>query len=116
MRVKALYSVLSKRFSEGHILFVDSIALSEIKTKTAADIMMSLAKVEGFERVSSKKPTAAYIALPESNEILAKSFANLPGVTVGLAKELNAHSAMTYQTIVMVSPEAALEQLTAKMK
>ena len=116
MRVKALYSVLSQKFSDGKVLFVDGISLDAIKTKDAAGVLSNLSKVEGFDKLGGKKKTTALVALPEHNDVLEKSFANLPGVTVVQAQELNALSAMTYQNIVMVNPEAALEQLTAKMK
>jgi large subunit ribosomal protein L4 len=116
MRVKALYSVLSQKFNDGKILFIDGISLDAIKTKDAAGVLSNLAKVEGFDKLGSKKRTTALVALPEHNDVLEKSFANLPGVTVVQAQELNALSAMTYQNIVMVNPEMALEQLTAKMK
>jgi large subunit ribosomal protein L4 len=116
MRVKALYTVLSRRVQDGSILFVDSLSLSSIKTKDAAGVLKDLANAEGFAKLSSKKPTATLITLPERNEVLEKSFANIPGITVSLAKDLNALSASTYSTLVMVEPEKAIDALKAKMK
>lgn len=116
MRVKALYSILSRRFKDNTILFIDSIALPEIKTKGAEEVLKQLSTVEGFEKVSSKKSTATLIAVPEKNDIVVKSFANLPGVTICEIKDLNALSASTYATLVVVEPEKALETLKAKMK
>jgi large subunit ribosomal protein L4 len=116
MRVKALYTVLSRKLVDGSVLFVDALSLGEMKTKDAAKIISGLSKVDGFTKINSKKTTAVTIALPEHNEILEKSFANLPGVTITLVRELNARSAMTANHIVMVNPEAAVETLSAKMK
>jgi large subunit ribosomal protein L4 len=116
MRVKALYTVLSRKFAEGHMLFIDTLSLNEIKTKDASAVLSSFSGISGFERIASKKRTAALIALPEHNEVLEKSFANLPGVTVVLTKDLNALSAMSFNSIIVVNPNAAIEGLAAKMK
>jgi large subunit ribosomal protein L4 len=116
MRVKALYTVLSQKFGDGKVLFLDNVALDAIKTKGAVEVLGNLSKVAGFDKLSSKKRTTALVALPERNETVEKSFANLPGVTVLPAAELNALSAMTYQHVIVVNPGVVLEQLTAKMK
>lgn len=116
MRVKALFTVLSKRFVDSQILFVDNILLGEIKTKDASSVMSTLAKIEGFERVDTKKKTGVLMVVPEKEEILVKSFANLPGVTVITASELNALNASTFNTIVVVNPEDSIKSLEAKIK
>ena len=48
-RAKALYTILSKKFKEGEILFVDSLNFTASKTKEAKNILGSLASVKGFE-------------------------------------------------------------------
>lgn len=115
MRVKALFTVLSRKFTLGKVLFVDSISLSAMKTKGADAVLEGLATVEGFAQLTVKKPTAVVIALPERNEMIEKSFANLPGVTVTTVTELNAWSAMQFRHIVLVNPEKAVETLSAKL-
>ncbi len=52
MRTKALFTVLSKKMADGKVLFVDTLSLSEMKTKSAAVVVADLAKVSGFERIS----------------------------------------------------------------
>lgn len=116
MRAKALYTVLSRTLAEGRLLLVDSITLPEIKTKSAVDVVTKLASIEGFEKMTSKKATAVVIALAERNELVEKSFANIPTVTVVLAKDLNAVSAMHARTLVMVNPEMIMPNLSAKIK
>lgn len=116
MRTKALFTVLSKKMADGKVLFVDTLSLSEMKTKSAAVVVADLAKVSGFEKITSKKHTALLIALPASDRALEKSFANLPGVTVGLAKDLNALDAMSFNHIVMVNPGEVVPTLEAKLK
>ncbi len=116
MRTKALFTVLSKKLSLGKVLFVDAISLSEMKTKSAVEVISSLSKIVGFERLSSKKPTTALIALSKADKLVEKSFANLPGITVGLAKDLNALDAMSFNHIVFVNPEEVVANLEAKNK
>lgn len=116
MRTKALFTVLSKKLSDGKVLFIDSIALDAAKTKNAATVVSALAKIDGFARLTSKKPTTALIALPASDVSLEKSFANLPGITVGLAKDLNALDAMSFNHIIMVNPKEVVPTLEAKLK
>jgi large subunit ribosomal protein L4 len=116
MRTKALFTVLSKKLADGKVLFIDSIALDAAKTKNAATVVSALAKIDGFARLTSKKPTTALIALPVSDVSLEKSFANLPGITVGLAKDLNALDAMSFNHIIMVNPKEVVPTLEAKLK
>src|SRR3990167_7074763 len=42
MRAQALFSVLSKKMKDNEILFVDSLLLSEAKTKKAVEIMKNV--------------------------------------------------------------------------
>lgn len=116
MRVKALFTVLSKRLTDNQILFVDSLGLSDIKTKDAAGVLSTLAGVAGFEKLTTKKKTGVLLVLPETNEVLEKSFANLPGVTVTTAAGLNALSAATFNAIVITNPTEAVAALEAKIK
>lgn len=116
MRTKALFTVLSKKLSLNKVLFVDTISLSEMKTKSAVEVISSLSKIAGFERLSSKKPTTALIALSKADKLVEKSFANLPGITVGLAKDLNALDAMSFNHIIFVNPVEVVSTLEAKNK
>ena len=116
MRAKALYTVLSRKLSDGHLLLVDTLSLSAKKTKDAVTVTEALAKVSGFEKMTSTKKTTALIALPERNETVEKSFANLPGVTMVLASDINAVTVMGYTYVVMVAPETVVPALEAKMK
>jgi large subunit ribosomal protein L4 len=115
MRVKALFTVLSKKYADGAVLFLDTLALGSIKTKDAAEIMNKLSGVDGFSKIGYEKKTATLIALPAHDEVVEKSFANLPGVTVALATELNAVDAMKFNHLVLVGAEA-VEALSGKMK
>ena len=116
MRAKALFTVLSRVAREDRLLLVDTLTLAAIKTQDALKVITDLATVSGFKHLTSKKHTTALVALPERNEVIEKSFANLPGVSVILAKDLNAVDALHARHIIVVSPETTIASLESKMK
>ena len=116
MRTKALFTVLSEKQKEGAILFVDALTLPEIKTKGAVAVLSAFAKIPHFEKITSKKKTAVLLVLPEANKTIEKSFANLPGVTVGLSKDMNAAALMNVKHVVMVEPQETIALLEQKIK
>ncbi len=116
MRVKALFTVLSRKYADSNILFIDSLSFGGMKTKDASAVLAALSGIKGFEKLGSKKPTTALLVLPEANEVVEKSFANLPGVTVITASDLNALVAMTFNSVVVVDPANVVATLEAKLK
>ena len=116
MRVKALFTVLSRRAHDGQILALDTLSLSAIKTKDAATILKSLSAISGFERLTSKKKTTALVVVAEKNDIIEKSFANLPGITIKAAKDLNVLDGINFNHVVLVNPEMVATALSAKIK
>lgn len=116
MRVKALFTILSDKYAKGATLFVDSIALGAIKTKDANAILATLGTIPTFEKINSTKRTGTLMVLSALDETLTKSFANLPGVTLITASELNPMILMTFRHVVMVNPSALMPTLEAKMK
>ncbi len=116
MRSKALFTVLSKKLSDGKVLFLDAITLPKMQTKGAVEVVSALSKIENFGKINSKKKTNALIALTSADKVVEKSFANLPGFTVGLAKDMNALEAMSFNHIIFVNPKEVVSTLEAKNK
>jgi large subunit ribosomal protein L4 len=115
MRAGALYAILSRKLNGGSVMFLDGLALSAPKTKDAASVLAALASVSGFERVASKKKTAVTIVSPEVTAAVAKSFANLPGVTLVKTAELSALAAFNANHLVIVDPARSIATLEARM-
>lgn len=116
MKAKALYTVLSKKFRDGEVMFVDSISLPEIKTKNAKAILMSLSGVEGFKGLASKKKNAAYISLASVNTQSKKSFANMGNVQVDDVRRMNPVDILRAKYLVIANPEESMKFLEAKIK
>ena len=116
MKTKALFAILSQKLREGEVLFVDKIALDDRKTKLAQSVINNLSKVEGFERIAFKSGRRAMISLPESNEMVVKSFRNIPQVAVAQVSELNPVEVLRYKYLIITNPEESLKKVENKLK
>ncbi|MEK7208572.1 MAG: 50S ribosomal protein L4 [Patescibacteria group bacterium] len=112
MKQKALYSALSAKLRDGEILFVNALAIPEIKTKEARQIITNLARIEGLESLEQKKKNSALFLLPRKETTIEKSFRNIGNVLVGEARNLNVPDVLKYKYVVFVSPEESLRSLT----
>jgi len=111
MKTKALYTILSRKFKDGEVLFVDSIALKEPKTKLALGALKGLSGVKGFERLVSKKKNAAVIALSSKNKDTERSMQNIGNVEVIEARNLNPLSLLSHKYLVIENPAVAFTVL-----
>lgn len=116
MRTKALYSVLTRKFKEGEILFVDTLSFDAPKTALAKKVLMSLATIKGFEALNAKKYNTAYIALAEKDMNIQKSFSNFKNVRVSETRNLNPVEALRYKYIIMTSPKESMQELENRSK
>jgi len=105
MRVKALYTILSRKWREGEVLFIDSVTLAEPKTKVAIQALHSLSNIKGFENLFSKKNNAAVIALSGKRKEIERAFSNLGNVEVIEARNLNPLILLEYKYLVIENPE-----------
>lgn len=115
MRVKALYTVLSRKFKDNEIIFVDSFAFSAPKT-TQAKAVLSALSVAGFAALTRKKRGAALIAISERNENTQKSFRNIGNIAIEEVRNLNPVNVLGSKYLVLANPAQAFEMLAARMK
>lgn len=115
MKVKALFTVLSEKFRNGEILFVDSITPGEIKTKDAQVTLNNLSKVEGFDRLAGSPKRVAHIAFASSDENAVKSFRNISYVDTDEFRNINVVDILNHQYLVIENPVESLKVLEAKM-
>lgn len=110
MKTLAFRSLLSAKFRDREIIFLDGLALPEIKTKEAKEIL-AIFRVSG-KTLLSKSRNAAYIALPNKNSQIEKSFRNIGNVSVGETRNVSVLDLLQYKYIVMVNPEESIKQIT----
>lgn len=114
MRTKALYTVLSDKLRKGQLLFVEELALKNIKTKDAVTIMNDLSKVSGFEKISGYKKKNVYLTVPAKSETLKKSFANIPNVEVDEVRNINPVDLLSFKYVIVAQPTESIAFLVGK--
>ncbi len=115
MKVKALLTLLSKKYKDGEVLFVDSLSFAAPKTADAKSALVSFSKIKGFERLENKKLNAAVIALSEKNISTERSFANIGSVRVEEARNLSPLDILNSKFIIFENPEKSLAVLASKV-
>jgi large subunit ribosomal protein L4 len=109
VRAKALAVVLSKKFVDAEIIFVDSLAITSPKTALGKSVLGALAKGSGQSSLATKRKNAAVVVLPARDAAIEKSFRNFGNIEVMQAKDINPVDLLTYKYVVMTAPTSTLE-------
>ncbi|MBI2631049.1 50S ribosomal protein L4 [Candidatus Nomurabacteria bacterium] len=114
MRAQALFSVLSKKLKDNEILFVNSLAPADIKTKKAAEVMENLAKAGNFKNIKTKNPKIL-MALSDRSEKTEKSFRNISTLEIVFVKNLNPLDVLNHKYLLIENPEEAVKFLESRI-
>ena len=90
MRRLALRSALSQKATEGRVRVIDGFAIQEPRTKEAADLMEAI----GFDDTT-------LVVLPAPNLVVTRSFENLSGVKIILARNLNIRDLFSHTYLLL---------------
>ena len=115
VRAKALASVLSKKFTDNEVIFVDALAMTEPKTKAAKAVLASLATAAGQAQLATKRKNAAVVVLSSRDLATEKSFRNFGNIEVVQAKDINPVDLLTYKYVVVSHPVATVEILAGRV-
>ena len=113
-RLQALYTILSRKFQEGEILFLDEVKFAAPKAKEAKQVLKSLSGIKGFEKLSTKKANAAILAIDAKTDNVLKSFRNFGNIAVEESRNLNPVSVLNHNFLLIANPSAWLKSLTSK--
>jgi len=113
-KTKALYTILSKKFNEGEVLFIDSLSFSSPKTKEAKNILKSWSSIGGFERVLSKGKNATLLNIATRDSNVLKSFRNFSNMTVEEFRNINPVSALKAKYLIIENPKSVLAKFSVK--
>ena len=91
VRRLAMKSALSSKVAAEEMIVLDSLALSEIKTK---EVVKVLSNLETGKKV--------LIVLPEKNDVVYRSARNIKGVKTTLVNTLNVYDILNCDTIVVL--------------
>lgn len=114
-RAKALASVLSKKLVDQEVLFVDSLSMTEPKTKEAKAVVAALAKGAGQGSLATKRKNAALVVLAERDLATEKSFRNFGNIEVAQAKDINPVDLLTYKYVVVADAPSSVEILEKRI-
>ena len=108
-KTKALYTILSKKFKDGEILFIDSLSFKVPKASEAKDTIMAFSKVKGFEKFATKPKNVAILAVDKKDSNLTKSFKNFGNVEVEELRNINPVSLLNHKYLVISNPSESLK-------
>lgn len=114
MRMGAMAAVLSRKFKDGEIIFVDSFSFDAPKTKDAKAAIAAIAKGSGIPMLAQRRNNAALIALSQKNFATEKSFSNFSNFLMEEVRNLNPVDMLGYRYLIIENPAAALETLSAR--
>lgn len=115
MKAKAFLTLLSKKYRDGEVLFVDSLSFKAPKTAEAITSLQNLSKAKGFEMLAKKRKNSAYIALSSNDANAKKSFRNIGSVTIDEARNANLLDLLKYTYLVIENPKESLKAIESKL-
>lgn len=111
---KALAVVLSQKFRDGEVVFVDSLSFASPKTADAKKVITAISKGSGVSRLVHRT-NAALIAVGEKSLSLEKSFRNFGNVSVAEARSLNLVDALRAKVILIESPDVSIAAIASRL-
>lgn len=115
MRLAALKAVLSRKFADGEVIFVDTFNFSAPKTKEAKGALVAIAKAAGQEALATKRKNAAIVAFAAKDSVAEKSLRNIGSVVTEEVRNLNPVDLMTKKYLVIASPAESLQVLANRL-
>ncbi|MCI0619962.1 50S ribosomal protein L4 [Candidatus Wolfebacteria bacterium] len=115
MRAKALYTVLSRKLTDGEILFIDKVLFKGPKTRVAKALLTTLSDIKGFEGLRTKRRNAVLLALGEDSRDTKRSFRNFGNVGVEEVRNLSPVDLLTYKYVIITDPEQSVKTLEKRL-
>lgn len=113
-RAKALYTILSRKYKDGEIIFLDTVSFAGPKTADAKKVISSLAAIKGFERLATKKVNTAVLAMDKRADAVTKSFRNFGNISVEEFRNINPVSILNHTYLIVSNPAVSLKALNEK--
>jgi large subunit ribosomal protein L4 len=90
VRRLAMMSMLTSKVTENEIIVLDSLTMTEAKTK---EMIKILANVKAAKK--------ALIVLSEKDDVIMKSASNIPGVTTTLVTTMNVYEILNHTSLIV---------------
>lgn len=115
MLSKTLAAILSAKFKDGEVIFVDSLGNDTPKTKEALEVIKNVGKAAGAENLASKKKNAALVATLGKDKGVERSFANIGGFGVCEVRNLNVLDVLSKKYLIIEKPEESIKVLEERL-
>ena len=116
MRARALASVLSRKFKDNEVVFVDALTFSAPKAADARAFLTNISKGANVGGMVTKKKNAVLIALGTNNADTKKSFKNFENVEVDEVRNLNPVNLLKYKYVIVTEPDDSVSFLAGRIK
>lgn len=116
MKNAALVSILSRKWKDGEIVFLDEMIFSAPKTTEAKSVIKSISTIKGFEGMASKKNNALFVGVVTKSPLLTRSFSNIGNVVLDEIRNINPLSLLTYRYCVLVGSTEAIRILQERIE
>jgi large subunit ribosomal protein L4 len=115
MRVAALVAVLSRKYRDGEIIFVDKLSFATPKTSAAVVALKAIAKGAGQEGLMTKRANAAVIAFSKKDAVAEKSLRNIGSMTLEEVRNINPVDLVTKKYLVIENPKESFAILASRL-
>ena len=115
VRTKALAITLSKKWKDGEVIFMDTLALTVPKTADAKMIIKALATSTSKPTLVTKRKNTALFIISKRDENIEKSFRNFGNMEVTHVKDVNPIDLLTYKFVVVADAKDSLKALEARI-
>ncbi len=114
MKTKSFWSLISRKYKDGEVFFVDGLDFDAPKTAEAKKALESLSKVEGLDDLSTKKHNSAMLVFDGKKENVWKSFKNMGNVSVNDIKNVSTLDLVRSKYLILFDPEKSLDFIKSK--
>ncbi len=115
VKVKALYTILSRKLKDGEVIFIDKFDIAKPKTTEAIQILKSISKVKNYSDILTKVRNSALIAVSGKKPAFEKSFSNIGNVMVDEVRNINPVDLMNMKYVVIENPTESIKFIEGKM-
>jgi large subunit ribosomal protein L4 len=116
MKAKALFTIISKKFRDGEVFFLDNLSLKEPKATVALGVLKNLSKIKGGEMILAKKNNSTYLAVTKKDVNLDRGFRNFGNMKIDEFRNINPLDILKYRYLIITNPAESFKFLEAKMK
>ncbi len=114
MRTNAFYAVLTKKFEDGEVLFMDELKYDAPKTKEVKATIDALSNIKGYEELATKRANTALIAVMDKDENAILGMRNFSNFEIDEVRNLNPVNILKYKYLVIVGGETAVKQIESR--